>query len=529
MSVETKLPDGYEFREGYLYRDGACISNFFARPTALYHRQGDAFPFACDLEIHQASGSKVLEHFLLSDLSDDWWKEPPPSCYYVSQQKNTHRAVRFVFQSLMEAAPVTSVEEISELGWHRLPSGQMTYIAGKDILADNASIDSKHLWISDKIKGVCIESEPDTRIDDALQFFWDFFFLMPGITDILLTYTFLSFLSPLFRDVGIIPRFPLILEGPTESKKTTLACLACGTFMRKSNPRHCVVGLTSTRSAVELRARGMQHCVLIVDDLFPDGKAPQKEKALALIRDVANQDARETRSGNSLVSNKMDCGVVLTAEFFPSCGQSTRTRCLRLKLFRPIQNALLKPFQDRPALLGNVFKAFLQKTAIRYSEIVSVISEDFQKYRASRAEEGQIGVKSERLAEIGFCLVEALDIVLKIFPREDANCILKDFQARVNAWIDWQLSPEATMELCDVVSILPELQRQHPDKFFSHNNCTCITPDELCKLVRTRFGDPTITKSSVLRVLQDRGVLVKDRSNVATKKIAGRRYLFLRP
>lgn len=188
MSVERKLPDGYEFREGYLYRDGACISNFFARPTSLYHRQGDAFPFACDLEIHQSSGSKVLEHFLLSDLSDDWWKEPPPGCYYVSQQKNTHRSVRFVFQSLMESAPVTSVEEISELGWHRLPSGQMTYIAGTDILADNASIDSKHLWISDKIKGMCIESEPDTRIDDALQFFWDFFFLMPGITDILLTY-----------------------------------------------------------------------------------------------------------------------------------------------------------------------------------------------------------------------------------------------------------------------------------------------------------------------------------------------------
>lgn len=529
MSGTINFPDGYEFRSGNLYHGDTHIANFFIRPTALYRRQGEAFPFACDMEICKASGSKTLTHIRLDDLTNNWWKNPLPGCFYVPERKNAYRAVCFIFQTLMDYAPAREVVEVSEIGWKKLPSDQMVYIAGGDIIAGNNDFPSEDIWISENIRNLHIEIEPETSVGEALRFFWEFFFFMPGITDILLTYTLLSFLSPLFQEAGLISRFPVILEGKTESKKTTLACLACSTFMRKSNPRYCVAAVSSTRAAVELRARGMQHCVLIVDDLFPDSNSPRRDKTSRLLHEFANQDAREIKSGHSLVRNKMDCGIVLTAEYFPPCSDSTRRRCLRLKLFNPVPNERLYPIQKRQSLLGNVFLEFLQRIAAHYSEIVCMITEDFQRYRIRRAEKNASAVVSERLGEIGFLLSETLNIALKMFPREDSETVLMGFHGRINNWLDWQLSSAAVPDISNVVSSIPELQKQYPDRIFLHHGCLCVTPDDLCDIIQQQLGDKTITKTSVLRVLQDKDALQKDRSNVATKKIAGRRYLFIRP
>ena len=91
------------------------------------------------------------------------------------------------------------------------------------------------------------------------------------------------------------------------------------------------------------------------------------------------------------------------------------------------------------------------------------------------------------------------------------------------------MSSAAVPDISNVVSSIPELQKQYPDRIFLHHGCLCVTPDDLCDIIQQQLGDKTITKTSVLRVLQDKDALQKDRSNVATKKIAGRRYLFIRP
>lgn len=448
---------------------------------------------------------------------------------YDPQQKKAYRDVRFIFQDFLGRLPVIEVIEADGLGWMQLPSGQMVYIAGNDILGGECYPECKNIWIPEDIKNTCIETVSGASTDDAIQCFWNSFSLMPGISDVLLTYTFFSLISRTFREAGITPRFSLILEGTTEAKKTTLACLTCGVFMRKSALRSCIVGLTSTRSAVELRARELRDCVLVVDDLFPDGKASQREKALALIRDIANQDAREVKSGKTLVSNKLDCGVVFTAEFFPSCGRSTRTRCLRLKLNSRIPNATLQPLQENAVILGNVFKEFIRRTAISYPNVVQKIADDFHAYRRRRSEVDAPLVESERLAEIGFCLTEALDIFLELFPKSDSKEVLAGFQNRINRWVDWQLSADAAPDFNDFISYIPNIRRMHPEYFRLHQNCWCVNPDDLCMLVREHLGDPTITRTSMFKVLQDSGVLLKDRSNAATKKINGRRYLCLIP
>lgn len=523
----SDLPSGYRIEPSGLYLDGEQISNFVVCPTELYCRQGDNLPFACDLEICQEKGIQRKSHVLLESLSDSWWKRPPPGCWYNPLLKRPYQKVQFLFQHLFSKLSPQTVTPAAEIGWLSLPSGRTVYVTGSEVIGSLP--DEGTIWLPDQMEEFVIETEPGVSTEDALDYFWKHFTLMPGITDVLLVYTVASFLSPMFSAAGIIPRFPLILEGPTEAKKTTLACLTCAVFSRISNPRACVAGLTSTKCALELRAGQMRHCTLVVDDLFPDGGRSQQEKALNLIRDLANQDVREVRLGNTLTGSRMDCGVVFTAEFFPVCNRSTRTRCLRLKLQGPVPNSMLQPFQTHPGLLGNVFKEFLRRVSAQYDSFCTMVKTDFHSYFAQRGRPDAPAIRSERLAGIGFYLSEALDVLLTVFPTADRNDIMRGFQERLNCWLDWQLSPEAAPDLRDVTSVIPELSRKYPEFFFCHRGCLCISPDDLCSLLRHRFGDQTIDRDFIIRLLRERNALQMDKSGAATKKIAGRRYLCLLP
>lgn len=527
VTCASDFPSGYRIEPSGLYLDGEPISNFIVCPTALYCRQGDNLPFACDLEISQEKGVQRRKHVPLKQLTEAWWRVPPSGCYYNPFAKHPHKKLQALFQHFYSLLSPQAVILAAEIGWLSLPSGRTVYVTGSEIIGSHP--DEETIWLPDQLEEFVIEREPGVSTEDALGYFWKLFTLMPGITDVLLVYTLASFLSPMFSAAGIIPRFPLILEGPTEAKKTTLACLACGVFSRISNPRACVVGLTSTKCALELRAGQMRHCTLIVDDLFPDGGRSQQEKALNLIRDLANQDVREVRSGNTLTGSRMDCGVVITAEFFPVCNRSTRTRCLRLKLQDPVPNSMLRPFQTRPSLLGTVFKEFLRRVSAQYDGFCTMIESDFHSYRAQRGRPDAPATRSERLAEIGFYLSEALDVLLAVFPRADRDDVMREFQERLNCWLDWQLSPEAAPDLRDMTAVIPELSREYPDFFFCHRGCLCVSPDDLCGLLRHRFGDQTIDRDFIIRLLRERNALQMDKSGAATKKIAGRRYLCLLP
>lgn len=521
-------PPGFQFQEKGLFLDGVNLGNFMVCPTKVYRRQGDSFPFACDLEIHTTEQIRSMRQIPFTALTPDWWKNPPPGCWYNAQKKRPDKEVQRLFQACIANALQVEVVQPEKIGWTKLPSGKMAYITGDQVIG-GAPEDNFLVWPPEHAEELVFEEEPSSSLEDAMTYFWDLFHTIPGVTDVLMVYTLFSFLSPLFREAGLASRFPIVLEGATESKKTTLATLTCGAFRRKTNPRGCMVGLTSTRSAVELRAGQMRHCTLIVDDLFPDGGRSQQEKALNLIRDFANQDAREIRSGKSIVGNRLDCGMVITAEFFPPCERSTRTRCLRLKLQERIPNTIIYPFQEFPALLSIFFKAYLERTAKNYHILADKVAKDLQEYRKQRALDLSGLIPSERLSEIGFMLYETLDLLFTLFPSQSHEDCLNGFQEEINQWIAWQLSPEAVPELRDIVSSIPLLYQQHPEQFREHRGCWCITPDALCQLLQGHYQDPTIDRAYVIQCLQSRMVLKKDRSRAATKKIAGQRYLHLIP
>ena len=409
-----------------------------------------------------------------------------------------------------------------------LPDGRHAYVSGSGIIDKDGLHEDETVWISESIRPWKIEVK-GVGVDDVIEHFWRIYHALPDYSDILIVYTLLSLLVPLYQEAHVDSRFPLVLEGQTESKKTTLACLTSAVYNRNSSPRSCVETLMSTLYAIERRGAELRHGVLVVDDLFPDGGASQRAKALRLIRDVANGLPREAREGSSIAGERLECGIILTAESFPSCELSTRTRCLRLVLKRRIKNSAIAPLQQDAELLGDVFLTFIQRVSKSYPKLVKKISQDFDVYRQSRAMARAPSVPSERLAEIGGVLYEALDVFLELFPQSGRTSILDSFQRSINRWIGWQLSSEAAPNTLNISALIRAVHARYPKKFKEHQGCWCIMPEDLCVLIQEGYR-VTTTASEIIKMLRNRNALLIGRDNASTKKInGGKRYLHIIP
>ena len=418
-----RLPAGYRFTKRGLCGPGNSfpIANFYFCPVRSYQDQNERMVFYCDVEIVKTENRTPFQKRLdIRNLPASFWKKPPPGCcYYVGAQKPACH-IQTLFQLLLNDLEPVQVLQSSTLGWRVLPSGEHVSVTGGGVIGPNGYLSSDAMWISNSLNSYQLETAPQVLEAEALQYFWTVFCAMPGITDILLVNSLSAFLIPCFKVAGIEPRFPVILEGPSESKKTTLACLTSGLYNRKTNLRSCMGTLTSTSRALELKAANLRHATLVFDDLFPDGGNLQERKVLELIRNIANQSPREARSGKTLTGSGMECGAVFTAEKFPNCGKSTRTRCLRLCLSEPVPNTVLAPLQELPERLSNIYFQFISYISRNFNRISSEIAEYFLLYRASRCAPDAVIVPSERLAEIGFIL----HTTLRIFLKSDLNLLL---------------------------------------------------------------------------------------------------------
>ena len=521
------LPGGYCFDGENFFHENReqAIANFYLAPSKAYRLSDDPLPRFADIEIVRSVGSTPLsQHTALDELTAQWWKRLPPGCAYYPGARGAARHLQTLFQLLLGQIEAVEVFQPTALGWTRLPSGEPVYITGSGGIGANGFLPSDHVWVPEGLRTYRLEQASESSLATALNYFGALFGAIPGTTDILLTNTLSSLIFPCFKFAGIESRFPLVLEGPSEFKKTTLACLTSSIYNRKSTPRGCIATLTSTKRALESRGAELRHATLVFDDLFPDGGNATERKMLELIRDVANQLPREARSGSALTGAEMECGAVITAEYFPDCGLSTRTRCLRLVLTEPVPSSLLTPLQATPELLGNVFAAFIAHVATHFDDISAKIKRDFQAYRAQRAQADEPLVKSERLAEIWFILCATIQIFMEKFAPEELQDggIFQDFQDWVSYKIKWQLSPEALPQSDCVVALLPRIIRENQDLFLFRDGCACISPAQLQDILQRYYLHRIIPRQRIFDSLRRANLLEMDQSGTSTRKIKGR-------
>lgn len=521
------LPADFTFDERGLVRtaDNKVIANYYLRPVQAYCRPGNSLPDYCDIEVVQVGQCFPLPgHKELPKLTPAWWKSSPPGCYYSQEVRAPHKQLNILFQKLLGMLQPVEIFIPKSLGWAVLPTGEHVYVTGSGAIGPDVYSPESQVWIPAALKSYQLETLASASKEEITQYFWHLYRLIPGVTDILLANTLAAILFPCFKDAGIESRFPVILEGPSEAKKTTLACLTSCLYNRKSGLRSSIATLTSTGRALEKRGIDSRHSILVIDDLFPDGGSDLEKKALELIRNIANQVPRESRSGNTLEGSAMECGAVITAEAFPNCGRSTRTRCLRLVLSEPIPNSRLSPVQEHPELLGNVFQKFIVQIAGNFEKIVQQITDDFRGYRSRRAQTGASPVSSERLYEIGFVLYTALKIYFEQEYGPESSIVeqeLSRFHKHLNSCIAWQLSPQATPGHGWLIAAIAEMVTLLPKKYFCRPGYMCIPPQHLCYFLQKHYNDKTISVPDITRQLRNEDLLSMDKSEVATKKVKG--------
>lgn len=521
------LPDGFAFDKRGLVRtaDNKVIANYYLRPVQAYCRPGTSLPSFCDIEVvRDGQYLRLQDRVELSTLTLTYWKNPPPGCYYSQEVRAPHKQLNMLFQKLLGRLQPVEIFIPGALGWAILPTGEHVYVTGSSVIEPGGYSPNGQVWIPDALKSYQLETLASASEDEITQYFWNLYRLIPGVTDIQLANAFTAILFPCFKEAGVESRFPIILEGPSEAKKTTLACLTSCLYNRKSGLHSSIATLTSTSRALEKRGIDSRHMILVIDDLFPDGGSDLEKKALELIRNIANQVPRESRSGNTLEGSAMECGAVITAEAFPNCGRSTRTRCLRLVLSEPIPNSLLSPVQEHPELLGNVFQKFIVQVAGNFEESVQQITDDFQEYRSRRAQAGAPSVSSERLYEIGFVLYTALKICFEQVYGLDPSIVeqeLSCFQKHLNDCIAWQLSPQAAPGRGWLITAIAEMVTLLPKKYFCRPGYMCIPPQHLCYFLQKCHNDKTISVPDIIRQLRNENLLSMDKSEVATKKVKG--------
>ena len=108
--MNATLPDKFRFNEEGLFRESMHLSNFMVLPKTVYHRHGETIPFACDLEIRTTGQVMSFDRIPFKELTEEWWKNPPPGCWYDSQKRRPDKDVQILFQAGISSA--LSVEVI---------------------------------------------------------------------------------------------------------------------------------------------------------------------------------------------------------------------------------------------------------------------------------------------------------------------------------------------------------------------------------------------------------------------------------
>lgn len=178
----------YRFNGENLFEENSNqpISNFYLSPSRVYRLNDDSLPSFADIEIVRSTGSVPLcQRTALSELTPSWWKKPPVGCVYYPGVRGAAQHLQTLFYLLLGQIEPVAIFQPSRLGWTRLPSGKPIYITGREGIGANGFLSPDFVWIPSELEIYQLEQFSKASLADALNYFWQLFQAIPGITDIL--------------------------------------------------------------------------------------------------------------------------------------------------------------------------------------------------------------------------------------------------------------------------------------------------------------------------------------------------------
>lgn len=219
------------------------------------------------------------------------------------------------------------------------------------------------------------------------------------------------FLAPLSEI--ITPAFTLWVEGPSGSKKSTLAGLMLNMFGPTFHEKHMPADWLSTANHLEMLTFHAKDIPLVIDDFRPgESKMEEREmtdKAARIMRAVGNRQARgrltkDRDSARAYIPRGM---VIATAEL-GAIGKSVVARQLTVEVKKDdISLDLLSVAQGKRAMYGYAMRAFIQGISASWE----TVSQELQKEMADRRRTGDRSQHS-RLPDAVNALYCAFDLAM---------------------------------------------------------------------------------------------------------------------
>lgn len=233
-------------------------------------------------------------------------------------------------------------------------------------------------------------------------------------------------LSRLFEEAGFTPRFATFLHGTTGSLKTATAEVIANFYGDRD-----FSSFRDTPAAIDIAIAEHRDRLLLVDDFQPAatsaGATAARNVLEHLIRLYGDNIAkkRSNSTATKACGEKPNGTCLVTGEFVAG-SHSSLLRCLLVPVARgDIDGALLRRYQDNPALWTTNYVGFLQWVGENWGALCGLIRETFPSLRQQMSD----AAPEPRLADTGAVLALTAEVLLRygaflgVLSHKDTNCL----------------------------------------------------------------------------------------------------------
>lgn len=477
-----------------------------------------------------------------------------PRCIYGLELPlcESKRIINYIVQRQVAQLRLSGIL-LSRLGWNRLPDGQWVYCAGRDLIGCDKGY---QLTVEESLQRQ-FKLEVEDYECDVLNVCTRFLSMQCPSVTILILASVVACLRSLFIEAGVIPHFVVYIYGTTGTFKTTIAKYFSRLYGNQSTMGGLFGELESTNYALEEKISQVQDACVVIDDIAPCQKnrntKEKKERAASLIRKATSEIGMRKGEGGQVVVKRYDVLLNFTAEDLLGTTSTVNRTVLLSTDNYPITAKILKLMQKNPD-----FSVLLQRKIITWATensemIVKKIQKKFKKYRNTMKLNSN--AKSMNRIHESFCILHVAWDLLKCCSKYEGNenfsllgeGVAKDVEKvlldeiQIIKKMEFQMQPMNPLKkLCDIVEanelriasnrtdyeLLCTMRQENEVCGVWHKNALYLRDDCMLEYMQSKHG-VMISKHDFRKLLEQEGILIKDKSGSKRKKLCGRSFVVI--
>ena len=451
----------------------------------------------------------------------------------------------YIIKKQLKDAKKLKILKINEIGWKRIDNFNI-YFHGKGFFSDKHHEFNFKINFDDAISQNCIVDDASISETESFNYMMKLINLHGDISMILSATLILGILRTLFEEAGLNIEFVTYLVGGQGLGKTTLAKLFSNIF--DDDMVDTIIGLNSSLPVIEKRLATYKDSVIVVDDLFTTESSSlmrtQEAKFASLVRSIANNSPRMTKSGNNVIKYSCHAMVIITGEYVVG-SSSDLTRCIILENNIMPNKEILTQLQLNRKLLSRFVGYFLEWAASNYDNIVGEIKKrniDTKMNILSQVNENERLQKNFFVIDTGFCLFLKYAKEKGFITEQESeymyNCFVNARNSVFNRQVEIINKLKGKNKIYsfydDILKLFSsgEFKLKHKSKGpfdlydgVIKNNFLYLSKDKLCMKLQQYYQDNHIRPKDIIAQLDYIGVLKKDKSGASTVKLDGTRFL----